>query len=170
MQRPGPEEFPPYFARYVALVTEHDVLSALRGQVDVVKQFAAQVPKEQELHAYAPGKWTIRQVMGHLADVERVFGYRVLRFSRADDTPLPGFDENTYVDHATFDDLSLGDLVEDLVLVRAANVRLLAALREPQWSQSGIANGTHVTVKAMAYMMAGHVRHHLNVLHERYGV
>ncbi len=99
-----------------------------------------------------------------------MFGFRALCFSRADATPLPGFDENAYVEHAPFRDIPLADLVEEFALQRSANLKMLAALRDDQWSAVGTANGRTVTVRALAYIMAGHVRHHLAVLHERYAV
>lgn len=168
MKRPLPEEYPPAFAGYVGLVPETDVLAALRAQIGAVREFAATVAPDRETHAYAPGKWTIRQVVGHAGDAERVFGYRALCISRGEQTPLPGFDENAYVASSPSSGVRLADLVEELVFLRSANLKMLEALREEQWTASGVANQKLITVRALAFVMAGHVRHHLNVLRDRY--
>lgn len=124
----------------------------------------------KELFAYGPGKWTIRQVAGHVADTERVFGYRALVFGRLDQNELPGFDENAYVEHARFNEIPLQDLIEEFALVRQANLRYLKGLPAAAWDASGMANGRRITVRALSYLMAGHVRHHLRGLGENYGV
>jgi len=170
MQRPLPDEYPEFFAGYVDRVPEVDIIAALRGQIDVVRRVAASVAPERETYAYAPGKWTIRQVAGHIGDGERVFSFRALCFSRADGTPLPGFDENAYVEHAGFRDIPLADLVEEFALLRSANLKMFEALRDAHWSATGTANGKTVSVRALAYVMAGHVRHHLAVLRDRYAI
>ena len=170
MTRPLPDEYPSFFAGYVDRVPEVDVAGALRAQIGVLGELAAAVSPEREAYAYAAGKWTIRQVVGHLGDAERVFSYRALCFARADRTPLPGFDENAYVDHARFNDTRLSDLVEELVLLRSANLKMLGALDEGQWSATGTANGRAMSVRALAYVMTGHVRHHLVVLRDKYAV
>jgi len=170
MTRPATTEYDAYFARYVDLVQEPDVLAALEGQVGLLRRFASAVKGDRELFAYAPGKWTLRQVAGHLGDCERVFGYRAFVFSRLDQTALPGFDENAYVDHARFNETRLADLVEEFILVRQANLRVLKALDDDRWSATGVANNRRITLRALAFLMAGHVRHHVNGLRERYGV
>ena len=170
MMRPLPGEYPPFFAGYIDRVQEADVVGVLRAQVDVLRQLPAVVPPERETYAYAPGKWTIRQLAGHLGDGERVFSFRALCFARADETPLPGFDENAYVAHSRFNDTRLSELVEELVLLRSANLRMFGALSDAQWSATGVANGKSISVKALAYVMAGHVRHHLAMLRDRYAV
>ena len=168
--RPDPSEYPPYAQQYVMQVTDGDLLAALDGQRDQLRTAAVPVSPDREHFAYAAGKWTMRQVVGHLGDAERVFSYRALCFARGDRTPLPGFDENAYVDHARFNDARLSDLVEELVLLRSANLKMLGALDEGQWSATGTANGRAMSVRALAYVMTGHVRHHLMVLRDRYAV
>src|SRR5262245_42297605 len=170
MMRPREAEYAPFFHGYVQLVPELNILDALESQVGVVRHVASMVSKEQELFFYAPGKWTIRQVAGHLGDGERVFGFRAFSFSRLDETPLPGFDENGYVERSRSNDLPLTELVEDFIAARAANLRLLKTLTPEQWRGSGTANGKSITVRALAYVMVGHVRHHLHLLKERYGI
>ena len=170
MQLPEINEYPQAFAGYVGLVTEADVMAALREQIEIFRELASTMPAERETYSYAPGKWTIRQVVGHVGDGERVFGYRALCISRGDSQSLPGFDENEFVDAANFNATSLAALAEEFILLRSANLRMLEALRPDQWPRSGIANGKTITVRAIAYVMAGHARHHLHVLGSRYAV
>jgi len=168
--RPRDDEYAPFYNTYVKLVPEDDVLPAFREQVAVIRKLGATVPAARETHAYAPGKWTVRQVIGHVIDAERVFSYRALCFSRSDVTPLPAFDENAYVDHAGFNDVPLADLVEEFVLLRSANVKMFESLGADQWTASGIANRNAISVRALAYVMTGHVRHHLNMLRDHYAL
>ena len=170
MKRPAGTEYAPFYGGYVDLVPEEDVLAVLDAQPAFLRRLAASVPPARETFAYAAGKWTIRQVLGHLGDGERVFGFRAFCFGRGDQTPLPGFDENAYVERSRFNDISLVDLAEDFATVRASNLRFLKGFGEDQWSASGIANGKSITVRALAFAMAGHVRHHARVLRERYGI
>jgi hypothetical protein len=120
--------------------------------------------------AYAPGKWTVREIFGHLTDAERVFGYRAFRISRGDGTPLASFDENTYVARSGYASVPVAQLAGEFALLRESNLAVLRRLDEAQWRQVGTASGHPVSVRALAYMMAGHVRHHVQVLRERYGV
>jgi hypothetical protein len=168
--RPQSGEYPPFFHGYVSLVPETDVLSILDSQPEILRRLRTIVTPDQETFAYAPGKWTIRQVVGHIGDGERVFGFRAFSFSRSDKTALPGFDENQYVEKSSFSAMPLADLVEDFTLMRQANLRMLRSLGDAQWDAAGTANGNQVTVRALAFIMAGHVRHHLVVLRERYGI
>jgi len=128
------------------------------------------VPADREGHRYAEGKWSIRQVLGHLVDAERVFGYRAFCFSRGERAALPSFDENEYVRAARSDATPLGDLVDELALVRESNLVVLRRLEPLEWARVGAASGQPVTVRALAFIMAGHPRHHVHVLRERYGV
>jgi len=168
--RPQSDEYAPFFKGYVDLVPEADVLSVLQSQVGVLRQLQAHLPPAKADFAYAPGKWTVREIIGHLGDGERVFGFRALSFSRADPAPLPGFDENAYVAQSSFRTTTLADLVDEFAFQREANLRLLRALPDARWALAGTANGHRVTVRALAFLMAGHVRHHLGVLRERYGI
>jgi len=170
MTRPADSEYAPFFRTYVNLVPEDDILPVLETQVDRLRVVIAAVTPDRETFAYAPSKWTIRQVIGHLADAERVFGFRAFCFSRGDHSPLPGFEENAYVEQSRSRDEPIAQLVEDFGLVRRANLSVLRVLGESQWSRSGVANEKAITVRALAYVMAGHVRHHVRVLEERYGV
>jgi hypothetical protein len=170
MIRPKEDEYHPFFHDYVTLVPEADVLSALEAQLPEVSRVRALVPEHSETFAYAPGKWTIRELVGHVGDGERVFGFRAFSFSRFDSNPLPGFDENDYVANAGFNALPLAALLEDFALQRRLNLRMLRGLSDAQWAGAGTANGHAVTVRALAFIMAGHVRHHLGMLRDRYGI
>jgi uncharacterized damage-inducible protein DinB len=168
--RPADTEYAPFYAGYVALVPEADILAVLGSQVDEFRRLLAAVPAGQESQRYAEGKWTIRQVIGHLVDAERVFGYRAFCFSRGERAALPSFDENQYVDAARSDSVPLRDLVEELAVVREANLAFLRRLDAREWAQIGTASGKPVSVRALAWVMAGHPRHHVRILRERYAV
>jgi hypothetical protein len=169
LKRPVEADYPDYVAGYVSLVPETDVISVLAEQTEVL-QALANVPPALENYAYASLKWTIRQVAGHLGDIERVFGYRALVFGRGDTAPLPGFDENAYVSGARFTELLLAGLVDELVLLRQANLAMFARFGEREWNRGGLANGRHITVRGIAFALAGHARHHFRILQDKYGV
>jgi DinB family protein len=168
--RPAPDEYAPFFAGYVSLVPEPDALAVLRAQPGEIERLARAVPTERETYRYAPGKWSVREILGHIGDAERVFGYRAFCISRGDHTPLPGFDENTYVAESAYDARSAAALAADFALLRAANLAVLDRLDEARFGRIGNANGKPVSVRALAFIMAGHVRHHLGVLKARYGL
>lgn len=168
--RPGAGEYAPFYAGYVERVPEDDILEVLAGQRAVIGALADAVPPGREDHRYAEGKWSVKQVLSHLIDAERVFGYRAFCLSRGEQTPLPGFDENDYVSEAALSDVSLAALAAEFVAVRDANLAFLRRLAAPAWTRTGTASGKPVSVRALAFIMAGHPRHHLAVLRERYGV
>lgn len=161
-------EYAPFYAGYIARVPESDVLAVLEAQLDELPRAAAAFSGARETYRYAPGKWSVRQLFGHIADSERIFGYRVLCIARRDGTPLPGYDENTYVDHADFERVPLATLVEEWALLRRANLALARRFDAPTLRQLGNANGNPVSVRALLTILAGHPRHHLQVLRERY--
>lgn len=168
--RPTPEEYAPFFAGYVKLVPETDVLLVLAAQVSEIRRLAGSVPAGRETFRYAPGKWSIREIFGHIGDAERVFGYRAFCISRGDQTPLPGFDENDYIAESAYDERNVAELADDFAGLRGANLAVLGRLDPARWARGGNANGNPVSVRALAFIMAGHVRHHLGVLKARYGV
>ena len=167
-QRPETNEYAPFYAGYVSLVPETDILKVLRDQAVEYKDFVSSIGPEKAVFRYAPEKWSISELLGHIADAERVFSFRAMTFARGDSNALPGFDENEYVRQANFDQASLDDLMLEFLALREGNVRMLARLNEDAWMRSGISNNNSITVRALAYIMAGHVRHHLNVMKERY--
>jgi hypothetical protein len=170
MDRPTETEFASFYARYVALVPETDVLAVLEEQAEEIRQLAALVPAERETHRYAEGKWSVREVLGHLVDGERVFGYRAFCFSRGEAAALPSFDENQYVAAARSDATPLRELADELALVRRSNLVVLRRLEPREWAQVGTASGKPITVRALAWVMAGHPRHHVEILRQRYDI
>ena len=169
IERPTEVEFAPFYAGYVALVPEADIVQVLEGQAADLRQRTLAFIPAREQFRYAEGKWSVREVLGHVTDAERVFGYRAFCFSRGDENPLPGFDENDYVARSGFDRCSLADLVEEFDQLRYANLTVLRRLDDDAWRRTGTASGKPVSVRALAYIMAGHVRHHLHILSTRYG-
>jgi uncharacterized damage-inducible protein DinB len=166
--RPAPDEYAQYYHRYVSLVPDGDIVETLASQVKETAAFLRALPEERGWHRYAEGKWSIREVIGHLADGERIFTYRALRFARADATPLPGFDENDYVPNSGADGRPLASLVAEYQAVRAATVALLDGLPSEAWQRSGSANGVSMSVRSLAWITAGHERHHREILRTRY--
>lgn len=167
---PGADEYAPYYSGYVALAGEHEPLELLDGQRDVLRRMCSTLTEEQALARYAPGKWSIKEVLGHLADTERVFSYRLFRIARGDAIPLAGFDQNAYVEAARSDERSLSELLEEFVSVRTALIRLVEGLSAEELARMGVASEASVSARALVYMAAGHVAHHLKILHDRYGV
>lgn len=170
MIRPPSTEYAEFYQRYVARVSETDILGALESQIAELTRVLAGVTPEKEHFRYAEGKWSVREVLGHLIDAERVFGFRAFSFSRGEAAPLPSFDENDYVARSRYAERTLADLLDEFVMLRKAILSCLRPLRDAEWSRIGNASGKPVSVRALAYIMVGHVRHHLNVLTERYGI
>jgi len=168
--RPAPGEYAPYYGRYIEKVPTGDLIGTLEGQARDTQGLLAGLTDAKALHRYAPGKWSIKEVVGHVTDAERVFSYRALRFARADKTALPGFDENAWVPPASFDARSLKDLAAELDAVRRATVALFRGFDAAALARSGTASDNLVSVRAIAWIIAGHERHHVGLLHERYGV
>lgn len=169
-RRPAPGDCSQYLSGYVAAVPDGDILAALeREGARAVGLFRA-LPAHLADHAYAPGKWTIRQVVAHLSDSERVFAYRALRFGRADETPLPSFDQDAWLPHAHAETRPWSELVDELAAVRAASLHLFRSFAPEDWERRGVASGHPVSVRALAWVISGHEIHHRRVLAERYGV
>jgi len=170
VDRPTPAEYAPFYSRYLSLVPEPDLVEVLAGQTAWLRELVATVPADRETYRYEPGKWSVRQVVGHMVDVERVLGHRAFCISRGESAPLPAFDENDYVARSTYDDEALADLADDFARAREANLAVLRRLDAEAWARRGIANGSPVSVRALAFIIAGHARHHAGVLESRYGV
>jgi hypothetical protein len=170
VERPSANEYAPFYQGYISGVPDGDIVDLMRQQVDVLARLPAVVRQDREQFAYAPGKWTVRQVIGHMGDAERIFGYRALRISRGDATPLAGFDENSYVARSTSAARPVGELVDELTLLRRANIHLFDTIDDRSSLMLGTANSNPVSVRALAFIIVGHVRHHLGILHDRYGI
>jgi hypothetical protein len=170
MTRPASEDAAPAHQAYIALVPEEDVLSAMEVQSSATQRILASVDEAKASYRYAPGKWSIKELVGHLGDAERVLGYRALAVARGETRPLPGFDEDVYVRNAGFGAWKIGDLAEQYALVRRATIVFFCNLPEAAWERRGLANDHAVTTRALAYSIVGHERHHLNILRDRYAV
>jgi len=166
--RPEPGEYAPSYEKYISLVPGNDIVTLLEAQrLQMTHLFGARSEREGNFR-YAPDKWAVKEVLGHITDSERIFAYRALRIAREDKTPMEGFEQDDYVRAAGFGSRSLADLTEEFALVRAASVALFRSLDKDAWSRRGTANRYEVTVRALAFMVAGHELHHRLILDERY--
>lgn len=166
--RPDASEHLPYYAKYIERVPDGDLLQTLRIQLDDTLSLVRGLDEARGGHRYAPGKWTIREVMAHLIDAERIFAYRALRIARGDATPLPGFDENAYAEAAEAESRTLADLADELEHVRLGNLAMFRAMSDEALARLGTASGGPVSARALAWIMAGHEMHHVALLRERY--
>ena len=165
---PDATEYAPYYGRYISLVGGGDIVATLEDQPRETLALLSTLSEEQGNFRYAPGKWSIKEMLGHLIDGERVFSYRALRFARNDQTPLASFEQDDYVREAGFADCVLADLIEEFVCVRRATVWLFRQFKAEAWMRGGVASGNPVTVRAIAYIIAGHELHHRRMLQEKY--
>lgn len=168
IQTPGPTEYDPHYAIYIDPVARENVLEQLNRQARSTAELLAGIPESRAGFRYAPGKWSIRQVIGHVADAERIFSYRALRIARADQTPLASFDEDAYAKAATFDQRSLSDVGSELATVRAATSSLFRSMDDEVLARTGTASGKTISVRALAFIILGHERHHISVIKARY--
>lgn len=166
--RPGTDEYAPYYGTYIGKVPDGDLRAMLASQLAETLALIRSIPESRGGHRYAPDKWSIKGVLGHLADSERIFSYRALRIGRGDTTPLPGFEQDDYVPMGNFDARSLRDLADELAAVRQATLHLFAHLDQAAFERRGTASGKPVSVRALAYIIAGHELHHVGILKTRY--
>jgi len=166
--RPDESEYFSYYHKYISLVPNGDVVSQLESQHGETRTLLAPLSAERAGYRYAPGKWSVREVIGHLSDSERVFAYRAMRFARNDATPLPGFDENSFAANANYDERSLESVVDELTAVRRATVAFFNGLASEAWLRRGLANDKEMSVRALAWTIAGHERHHRELIRTRY--
>jgi len=165
---PDASEYAQYYGRYITLVGGNDVVAALEDQPRETLALLSSLSEEQGDYRYAPDKWSIKEMLGHVIDGERVFSYRALRFARNDQTPLASFEQDDYVRAAGSADRRLADLIEEFVCVRHATVWLFQTLSPEAWMRRGIASDNPVSVRAIAYIIAGHELHHRRMLREKY--
>jgi uncharacterized damage-inducible protein DinB len=170
MTRPNPTDYAAPHAGYVDLVDEDDILSAMQEQSSSTQKLLAGLDESRAAYRYGEGKWSVKEVIGHIVDSERIMGYRALCVARGESQSLPGYDENDYVANASFDSWKLGDLAEAYALARRANLVFFHNLPDEAWSRRGTANQYPVSVRGLAYVIVGHERHHLKVLREKYNV
>jgi len=166
--RPLPNEFPVYYAGYINLIKGENIIKVLEDQIQTTQEFLKSISEEDSLYYYAEGKWTIKQVVGHVTDTERIMAYRALCIARKEKQSLPGFEENDYALAGKFNSRKIFDLVDELRVVRKANLPLLKSFDEEMIAERGTANNKEITVLALMYIIAGHQEHHLKILRERY--
>ncbi len=167
---PGPGEYAEWYNGYVAMVAGTDLMSLMEAQPARLIERTGRLGDEQALHRYAEGKWSVKDVVNHMVDAERVFSYRLLRVSRGDARPLQGFDENAFALDARADKRDIASLADEFVAVRQSTLALVCSLRPEVWTRTGTANGAPVSARSLAAVIVGHVEHHMKVLAERYGV
>lgn len=167
MYQPQPKDYAPYYTGYIQLV-QGDIMEMLDKQQQQISNLLELAPAAKQDYAYAPGKWTVKEVIAHLIDTERVMVYRTMCFARNDKAELPGFDENDYIANSRIAERKLEDLVNEFLLMRKSNMYFFKSLNEADYAKNGNANGNNISVGALLFIVAGHVAHHLNVLKERY--
>ncbi len=168
MKKPKSNESASYYKYYIELNTDANVLQSLEKQIVQIKKAFGSVHQSKHNYRYAKGKWTVKELLGHVMDAERIFGYRALRIARKDKTHLAGFEENHYVKNGMFDKRTMKSLLEEFTSLRKSNVELFKSLDEKRLGLKGIANNSPVSVRALAFIISGHTKHHLNILKERY--
>lgn len=168
MNRPEKNEYAPYYEHYIRRVPEGDIIEILTRQMEKTQQFIKTIPPDKENYRYAQGKWSVKEVFGHLVDTERIFAYRAVCFSRNDKTPLPSFEQDDYITEANFSQRSLEDIAEEFRLLRQSNIVLFRSFDEELLLRKGIASGVEFTVRTIPYIVAGHELHHRQILQERY--
>lgn len=168
MSRPEKSEYDPYYERYVSLVENDTILDTLGAQPIKLNALFSGMPEKRGEFRYAEGKWSIKELLGHLIDGERMFAYRLFRISRGDETPIEGFEQDGYIENAHSDERPFSDLLNEFSLLRQANMLFFKNLTLNAWGRVGTANNAKVSVRALVYIMAGHIEHHLAILKERY--
>lgn len=168
MPRPNQNDFAPYYGRYIAQVKEEDILDAFANQNNIIKSFLQSIPAAKWDYAYAEGKWTVKELVQHIIDAERIFAYRALRLARKDETPLPGFDENTYAPASEAGRRTAEALTEEFLAVRKTTELLFKSFTDEMLQFKGVASNQPVSVNALGFITAGHFYHHKNILEERY--
>jgi hypothetical protein len=166
--RPEETEFAPYYKGYISQVIEDDVVTALEAELTESLAFFRDIDEQDSKICYAEGKWTIRQVLGHIVDTERVMSYRAVRFARNDQTELPGFEQEDFVRGANFNEVSMGELLREFEYLRRANILMFRNLSPEAWSRRGKASGKEVSVRALGFIIAGHEKHHRKIVKDRY--
>ena len=168
MNRPETNEYAAYYDRYISLVTDDEIVPVLAAQSTELQDIFTGIPEEKGTFAYDDGKWTVKEVLSHLIDGERMFAYRALRISRGDETPIEGFEQDGYIENSHANSRSFAELLEEFNLLRRANLLLFNNLDDTGWTRIGTASDNRVSVRALAFIMAGHLTHHIHILKERY--
>src|SRR5690242_12903198 len=166
--RPQETEAEPYYQGYIQQVQGDDALAAMNAQLEEIMMLLGAIPEEKSLYRYAPEKWSIRQVLGHISDAERAFAFRLMHFARGFDAPVPGFDQEISAAGAESDRVSWSDLVEEFRWVRLSTIALVKNLPPEAWDRNGIASEKSFTVRSLAFIIPGHAAHHMKIVRERY--
>lgn len=167
-RRPDVSEYNTRYSRYIDLVPESDICAAMSQQMEMTKTFVGGISEATTDFRYATGKWSIREVVGHVLDTERIFGFRMLCFARGDTTGLERANENLYVRNADFGRFKMEELLDEFILVQRSNIMLMRHLPDEAWDRTGTVSGTPISVRAIGYLMVGHERHHLGVIRSKY--
>ena len=170
MDRPEKSEYDAYYERYVSTVADGNIAAILEEQPSELKALFANVTEDRGTFAYEDGKWTLKEVLSHLIDGERIFSYRALRISRGDATPIEGFEQDGYIENSNANNRTFAELLEEFDLQRRSNVLLINNISDENGKRMGTASGLTISVRGLVYIMAGHVRHHLAILKERYSI
>jgi hypothetical protein len=168
ISRPSHNEYFEYYNGYVSKVDGGDLIKTLRSRRDLVEELYSPISEDQSRFRYAEGKWSIREMVGHLIDTERIMAFRALAFARGDAGQIPGMDQDDYIRNAGFDDCNFGDLVEEFLLARDSHILMFTHFPEAAWNRRGVASGYEFSVRGLGYIVAGHEIHHTNILIERY--
>jgi len=168
MKRPETNEFVPYYGGYISTIGDDDVIAVLDAQTEELRSIISSIPEEKGSYAYAAGKWTIKEVLSHIIDGERIFAYRILRISRGDKTPIEGFEQDDYIETSNANNRTFASLIDEFDFQRRANLLMLANISDEASQLMGNSSGNTISVRAVIYILAGHVRHHVNILKEKY--
>jgi hypothetical protein len=166
--RPGASEYDPYYERYISLVKTDDIITTLQKQPQDTQALLRPLSAQQAGFRYSPGKWSVKEVLGHMNDTERILSYRALRIGRGDKTPIEGFEQDDYVPNGRFDQRTLEDLLEEFTTIRTATVQLFAHFDAAAAERRGTANQKEISARALGYIIAGHELHHRRILQEKY--
>ena len=168
MSRPAENEYPEYYKDYISLVPDGDIVDLMKKQTDDIMDFFRSIPEDKGTYRYEPEKWSIKEILGHLTDMERIFGYRALRFARNDTAGLNGYDQDDYVSAGNFDSRTLTDLADEFFNLRRANTIMYNSFNDEDMQKAGTADGNRVNVRSIAYILVGHPTHHINVIKDKY--
>jgi len=168
MARPSKDDYTPYYEKYISKVEGENGIFALESQMNSALKFMNEIPIGKGNYSYAQGKWSVKELLGHIIDTERVFAYRAMCFARGETKSLPGFEQDDYVKGGNFNNRNLSDLINEFKLVRSANIALFKSFDESTLNNRGLANGKEITVCAILFIITGHAIHHLDILKERY--
>jgi hypothetical protein len=170
MTRPQPNEAASYYFKYIDLIPSEDIVAAMKSQLDETVQFLERISEEKSMGTYETGKWTIRELWNHVNDGERLFAFRAFWFARGFQDALPSFEQDLAVQAARADETPWNKLVDEFKSLRSATISFFETLPEEAWTRNGVASDSPVSVRALAYIMAGHVAHHTQILKEKYGL